>query len=302
VEGDQRRGIRAAIAAYVLWGSLTIYWKQLDGFDPVELIGWRIALAAIVMAVVVSVGHRWDAIFATARTPRLLGRVAVASVLLTVNWTTYVWAVVNEEIIQTALGYFLAPLGTTTIGVLVLGERLDRAKKVAIVFAVAAVAVLTISAGRVPVAALVIAATWSLYGLAKRQVPLGPVESLASETFVLIPVAVAVVAWGATRSDGVVAVATGLDWVFLAGTGIITAVPLLLFAVAARSVPFTLLGPLNYLVPIVNFLIGWLLYDEPLPLGRAIGFFLVWCALVIVTIGTVRSARRSPAAVPAGVG
>ncbi len=289
------------MAAYVIWGSLTVYWKQLTDFHPVELIGWRMAMAAIVMAAVISVRGRWPAIAAVVREPRLLARVALAGILLTVNWTTYVWAVVNDQIIETALGYFLAPLGTIAIGVLVLGERLDPAKRLAIVFAVAAVVVLTVSYGRVPVAALVIAGSWSVYGLAKRRVPLGPVESLASETFALMPVAVAIVLWGAARADGVPAIAQGIDWVFLAGTGVITAVPLLLFAVAARSVPFTLLGPLNYLVPIINFLLGWLLYGEPLPVSRAIGFGLVWCALVIVTIDTVRGARSERTPIPAGV-
>jgi chloramphenicol-sensitive protein RarD len=293
--------VQAAVAAYVIWGSLTVYWKQLEDFHPVELIGWRMAMAAIVMAAIISLGHRWPAIAAVARQPRLVARVAVAGVLLTVNWTTYVWAVVNDQIIETALGYFLAPLGTIAIGVLVLGERLTPAKRLAIVFAVAAVVVLTVSYGRVPIAALVIAASWSVYGLAKRRVPLGPIESLASETFALAPVAVGIVLWGAARSDGVPAVAEGIDWVFLAGTGVITAVPLLLFAVAARSVPFTLLGPLNYLVPIINFLLGWLLYGEPLPVSRAVGFALVWCALVTVTLDTLRSARTDRTLTPAGI-
>jgi chloramphenicol-sensitive protein RarD len=287
------RGIQAGVAAYVLWGLLTIYWKQLSAFDAIELIGWRLVMAAVVMIVVVTVRGRWPVLRTAFRSPRLVGRLALAGTLLTVNWTMYVYAVVNDQIIETALGYFLAPLGTIALGVVVFGERLSPAKQFAVVCAVAAVAVMTVTSGRVPFIAIAIAASWSLYGLAKRTVPLPPIESLTGETLVLLGPAVAVIAWGATRADGIPATAVGADWIFLVGTGLTTAVPLLLFSVAARSVPFTVLGPLNYLVPLINFLIGWAVYDEPVPLARFIGFLLIWCALVAVTIDTVRSSRRT---------
>lgn len=288
-----QRGIQAGVAAYVLWGLLTIYWKQLSAFDAIELIGWRLVMAAVVMIVVVTVRGRWPVLRAAFRSPRLIGRLALAGSILTVNWTMYVYAVVNDQIIETALGYFLAPLGTIALGVAVFGERLSAAKWFAVACAVIAVTVLTVSAGRVPYIAIAIAASWSLYGLAKRTVPLPPIESLTGETLVLLGPAVAVIVWGTTRADGIPATAVGSDWLFLVGTGLTTAVPLLLFSVAARSVPFTVLGPLNYLVPLINFLLGWAVYDEPVPLVRFIGFLLIWCALVAVTIDTVRSSRRA---------
>jgi chloramphenicol-sensitive protein RarD len=292
------RGVQAGVAAYVLWGLLTIYWKQLSAFDAVELIGWRVAMAAVVMMVVVTVRGRWPVLRTAFRSPRLVGRLAMAGVLLAVNWTMYVYAVVSDQIIETALGYFLAPLGTITLGVVVFGERLSPAKRFGVACAVAAVIVLTVSAGRLPLIAIVIAASWSLYGLAKRTVSLPPIESLTGETLVLLGPAVAVIAWGTTRSDGIPATAVGGDWLFLIGTGLATAVPLLLFSVAARSVPFTVLGPLNYLVPLINFVLGWVVYDEPVPLVRFLGFLLIWLALVAVTVDTLRSARR-PRPVPA---
>lgn len=276
-----------------MWGLLTLYWKQLAGLDALELIGWRVATAGVVMALVVTVIGRWSSVVGALRDRAVLGRIALASVLLTVNWTTYVWAVVNDRVIETALGYFLAPLGTMALGVFVLGERLTPLKRTSIGFAAVAVAVLTVSYGRMPWVALILATTWSWYGLTKRRVPLGPIESLTSELLVLFVPAAALAGFGWLRTDGIPDHAAGIDWLFLLGSGAITALPLLLFAYAAQRVPFTLLGPTNYLVPLINFLLGWLVFDEPLPPSRLIGFGLVWIALVLVTIDTVRQGATS---------
>jgi len=288
VDREQRRGLRAAVAAYALWGLLTLYWKQLAGLDALELIGWRVSTAGLVMALVVTVLGRWPTVIGALRSPSLTGRITLASLLLTVNWTTYVWAVVNDRVIETALGYFLAPLGTMALGVFVLGEQLTPLKRASIGFVAVAVVVLTVSYGRMPWVALILAITWSWYGLTKRRVPLDPIESLTSELLVLFVPAAALVGLGWLRADGIPTEAAGVDWLLLVGTGAITALPLLLFAYAAQRVPFTVLGPTNYLVPLINFLLGWLVFHEPLPASRLIGFGLVWIALVLVTIDTVR--------------
>lgn len=292
MERRELRGLRAAILAYGLWGLLTIYWKQLAGLDAVELIGWRVATASAVMAAVVTALGRWPTVVRALRHPPLLRRIALASILLTVNWTTYVWAVVNDRVIETALGYFLAPLGTMALGVTLLGETLTPLKRISIGCAGVAVIVLTVSYGRMPWIALLLAASWSWYGLTKRRVPLDPIESLASELFVLSIPALALVAAGWFRTEGIPSQASGVDWAFLLGTGAITAIPLLMFAYAAQRVPFTLLGPANYLVPLINFLLGWLAFGEELPAPRVLGFGLVWIALVLVTIDMVR--QRAP--------
>jgi chloramphenicol-sensitive protein RarD len=185
------------------------------------------------------------------------------------------------------------------VGVLVLGEQLTTLKKVAIAFAALAVVVLTVSYGEVPVVAILIGISWTLYGLVKRQLPLNAVESLTGETLVLAVPAVAVVAWGAGRSDGVPSTASAGEWLLVLGTGVVTAVPLLLFAYAAKRVPFTLLGPLNYLVPIINFLLGWLVYGEALPPSRVVGFAMIWLALLLVTYETAHGSRRLRAEQPA---
>lgn len=298
----QLRGLQAAVAAYVLWGLLTIYWKQLSGLDAIELIGWRVATATVFMSIVVTVTGRWTPIVATLRNRSTLLRITIASLLLTANWTTYVWAVVNDRVIETALGYFLAPLGTMAVGVFVLGEHLTPLKQWSIGFALLAVAVLTVSYGSFPWIALVLAGSWSWYGLTKRRVPLGPVESLTSELLVLALPAASLVAAGFIRPGGIPDQAVGADWVLLVGTGAITAIPLLLFAFAAQRVPFTLLGPAQYLIPLTNFLLGWLAFDEALPPSRVVGFVLVWIALVLVTVDMLRrsSAVRQPVPATAG--
>ena len=293
MDRSQLRGLQAAVAAYTLWGLLTLYWKQLAGLDAFELIGWRVSTAGLVMALIVTLLRRWPTVVGSLRDRALLIRITLASVLLTVNWTTYVWAVVGDRVIETALGYFLAPLGTMALGVFALGERLTPLKRASIAFAALAVVVLTVSYGRMPWVALILATTWSWYGLTKRRVPLDPIESLTSELLVLFVPAVALVGLGWLRAHGIPTEAAGVDWLLLVGTGAITALPLLLFAYAAQRVPFTVLGPANYLVPIINFLLGWLVFGEPLPPSRVVGFGLVWIALALVTIDTVR--RRTPA-------
>ncbi len=288
---DERRGVLVGTTAYLIWGGLTVYWKQLDAFDAVELIGWRMATAAVVMAAIVAVRGHVAQLRNAVADRATLGRLAVAATLLTANWGSYVWAVVNDRVIETALGYFIAPLATMAIGVLVLGETPTRAQRTAFVLAALAVAILTVSYGRPPWIALALAGTWSLYGLTKRRVPLDAVDSLAGETFVLVLPAVALLAVVGRGDASAWAIADGGDWAYLLGTGLITAIPLMLFAAAAQSIPFTLLGPLNLLVPVINFGLGWLIYDEPMPADRVIGFAFVWVALVAVMIDRVRSAR-----------
>ncbi len=294
------RGVRIGLAAYTIWGLLTIYWKQLDGFEALELIGWRMVCASIVMAGLVTARRSWPKLIAAFRSRTSMLRLVGASVLLTANWGSYLWAVVNDRVIETALGYFIAPLLTMAIGVLVLRETPTSAQRVAFGLASVAVVILTISNGEPPWAAIVLAATWSLYGLSKRGIELDAVDSLAGETFVLaVPAAMLVLAVSG-GSESVVSVAEGIDWFFVLGTGAVTALPLTLFASAAKSIPFTLLGPLNLIVPIINFGLGWLLYDEPMPLDRVIGFAFVWAALVCVITDRLR-ATRQPQQPPASI-
>ncbi|MET0146049.1 MAG: EamA family transporter RarD [Ilumatobacteraceae bacterium] len=289
---ETSRGVRAGIAAYTIWGLLTVYWKQLEDFDPFELVGWRIACAAVVMAVIMTATRSWPPLVAALRDRTTSSRLLLAALLLAANWTSYVWAVSNDHVIETALGYFMAPLGTMVIGVVVLHERTSRLHLVAIALAALAVVVLTMSYGRPPYVALVMASTWSLYGLLKRRVALTGIESLAGETFLLTIPAIVVILVMATRDGSIPSSATDRDWVLVLLTGLVTAVPLMLFAVAAQRVPFGLLGPLQYIVPTINLVLGWFVYGETMPADRLVGFALVWAALVAITVDRVRSTRH----------
>jgi chloramphenicol-sensitive protein RarD len=297
-ERGVHRGIQLGVAAYLLWGFLTIYWKQLKGFDAFELIAWRMACAGVVMAVITTVRGSWPTIVAAIRDAATRRRLFLASMLLTVNWGAYVWAVTNDRVIETALGYFIAPLATMAIGVFLLHEEPTNGQRFAFGCAAVAVIILTVSYGRPPWIALLIAGTWSFYGLSKRRVPLGAIDSLAGETFVLFAPAVIAVAVFARQGDSIVQSADASDWVLVLGTGIATAVPLMLFAAAAQSVPFTILGPLNLLVPVINFGLGWLLYDEPMPTDRLVGFAFVWVALIVVMWDRIANHRRARVVVP----
>jgi chloramphenicol-sensitive protein RarD len=291
VDHEQRRGLEAAIFAYVMWGLLTLYWKQLADFDPVELVGWRISTAALVMTAGLLLTRRASNL-RLLFDRSILANVVAASLLLTVNWSTYVWAVSNDHVIDTALGYFLAPLGTMAIGVLVLGERLTPLKRASIACAVAAVIVLVASYGAFPWVALLLAVSWTSYGFVKRRVALDPITSLTGELLVLVVPALAIVVARFGSADGVPEQASHVELLLVLGTGLITAIPLLLFAYAAKRVPFTILGPANYLIPVTNFLIGWLIYDEALPPSRVVGFALVWCALIFATVDMVRGTDK----------
>ncbi len=288
---EQQRGIVAGVVAYLVWGALTLYWRQLEAFDAVELIGWRVICAAAIMAIVLSVSHRWQHLRPLLHDRGLLGSVVLCAIVLAINWTTYVWAVVHDHVIETALGYFLAPLGTMAIGVAVLHEKVSRAQEFVFVLAVIAVGILTFSYGRVPWLALVIAASWVVYGYLKKHVPLTPVESMAAESFIVLVPAVVAVAVLADRSTSIPHTATAAQFTLVLCSGLATIVPLTLFVYAAQRMPLTVIGPLNYIVPTINFGLGWLVFHEALPPSRVAGFALVWVGLVIATGDAARRSR-----------
>jgi chloramphenicol-sensitive protein RarD len=285
---ETRRGTVSGLSAYLLWGLLTVYWKWLDAFDAVDLIGWRVVTALVLLLALVSMQRRLRNVVDALRSRQLFVRISVAALLLLVNWTLYVWAVVNEHVIETALGYFIAPLFTAIIGIVALRERLRTLQKVALGFAAASVVVLTFTYGRPPVIALAIAASWAIYGLLKKQVPLRPVESLTAETIVLFAPALVIVLWSLTRDQAMFSGASSGEVILVLLTGLITAVPLLLFAHSAQRLPLTVIGPMQYLVPVINFLLGWLAFGESLDTARFIGFVLVWAGLACSFVDTVR--------------
>jgi chloramphenicol-sensitive protein RarD len=279
-------------AAYALWGLFPLYWPLLEPAGAVEILAHRIVWSAVTMAVLVLVLRRTPAVVAAFRNRRSLLLLTAAAVVISVNWATYIYGVNNDRVVEAALGYFINPLVTVMMGVFVLGERLRRLQWIALGIASFAVVVLTIDYGRPPWVALVLAFSFGTYGLAKKQAGVGPIESLTIETLVLAPIALSYVAWlVATGASNFGSHGTGHSLLFTT-TGIVTAIPLMLFGAAAIRVPLVALGLLQYLAPIIQFALGVLLFREDMPVGRWIGFGLVWVALVIFTVETINHRRR----------
>ncbi|MEK7292131.1 MAG: EamA family transporter RarD [Actinomycetota bacterium] len=286
-------GLVFGFSAYAIWGLLTMYWKVLKSFDAFELIGWRISLSTIVLVPFTLVTRRFIPLLRSLRNRQLLVRIILASVLLSINWCTYVWAVVNGHVVETALGYFIAPIFTLVIGVFGLHEHLRPIQRIAVGFAIAGVIVLTAGYGSVPYIALTLASSWSAYGLLKKQVTLDPFESLTAEVLVLCVPAVLLVAVSWRSVDSIPNSASAYQWVFVLLLGVATTVPLLLFAGAAHRTPLTILGPMQYLVPTINFLLGWLLYNEDVSATKLVGFGLIWVCLALVISSSVALRQRA---------
>lgn len=289
-----RRGAAAGMSAYILWGFITVYWKALRDFAPLELIGYRIVMSVLLLTAILVLRRRLVELFRRLVRDRLWLPVSLASLLLAVNWTTYVVVVSEGKVIEAALGYFIAPLGTMLLGVKVLHEKLRPIQKASAMLAVVAVLILTIGYGRVPIYALAMASSWALYGMLKRQVTLQPLESLMSETLFLFIPAIGLIIWFSRYNDSAISSASATQWILIVCSGAITAIPLLLFAFAALRLPLTVLGPMQYSVPVINFLLGWLVYHEDLSVTRIIGFSLIWVALVIATLDSIRESRSVP--------
>ncbi|PJJ61850.1 EamA family transporter RarD [Compostimonas suwonensis] len=293
-------GLIYALAAYVLWGVLPIYFVALAPANAFEIVAWRIVFSLVFCAVLLTVTRGWRPFFAIARQPRLLFIMALAGVLIYINWQTFVLAAVSGHVVEGALGYFINPIVTVLLGVLVLRERLRPAQWVAIAISAIAVIVLAVGYGSVPWIALILALSFGFYGLIKKRV--GPsvdsVSGLTLETVWLTPVAVAQIL--VVSSTVGLTFGTVGTWhtVAMLSAGVVTAVPLLLFASAARRLPLTVMGFVQYLAPIMQLAFGVAIMHEPMPPERWFGFALVWLALGILTLDMViagRSSRRASA-------
>ncbi len=297
---DRRAGLVAGVLAYGFWGLITLYWPLLEPAAPIEVLAHRIVWSLLVVGVLLGVAGRVGALRALDR--RRVGLLALAAALIAVNWGTFIHAVTSEQVIETSLGYFINPLVTVALGVLVFGERLRRAQWAAFGLAALAVAILTVDHGAPPWIALVLAGTFALYGLVKKRAGVDAVESLAVETVVLVVPAVAYLAvLGATGAGTFTTEGPG-HVALLAGAALATAHPLLAFGAAAVRIPLSTLGLLQYLAPSLQFLLGVVVFAEPMPPVRLAGFALVWAALALFSADGLRQARAGRAARPARAG
>ncbi len=269
-----------------------MYWPLLEPADAVEIVAHRSLWSLVFLAVVVAVTRGWPVVRRTLATPRKRWLLLAAAALVSINWTGYIWAVNADHVVEASLGYFINPLVSVLIGVVVLSERLRAAQWVAVGLGTAAVAVLTVAYGRPPWVALLLASTFALYGLAKKLADVPAVPSLTVETIFMAPAALAVLAvWHSTGQGhfGTEPLQTAL----FAGAGVVTALPLLAFGAAAIRIPLSSLGLLQYLTPILQFLLGVLVFGETLSAVGWLGFGLIWLALAVFSIDAVRSARGS---------
>ena len=289
---ESRRGLILGALAYTLWGTFPLYWTLLEPGGAVEILAHRIVWSLLTMVLILVLWHRVDQLKALLRDRRKLLLISGAAVVISVNWGGYIWGVNNGRVVETSLGYFINPLVTVLMGVLVLGERLRRLQWVAMGIAFVAVVVLTVDYGRPPWVALVLAFSFGTYGLLKKQAGVGAVESITLETLVLAPIAMAYVAWLVATSESNFG-SHGLGHALLfTTTGIITAIPLMLFGAAAIRVSMVSLGLLQYLAPTIQFALGILVFQEAMPASRWIGFGLVWVALAMFTVEALNHRRR----------
>jgi len=288
-----RSGLAAGVGAYLLWGLFPLYWPLLEPAAPVEILAHRIAwsLLLLVGLLALTSGFAW----LRRLERRQAALLTVAAVLVTLNWGTYIYGVNSEQVVETSLGYFINPLVTVALAVGVLRERLSRGQGIAVAIAAVAVAVLALDYGRVPWIALTLAFSFGTYGLLKKRANVDGTQSLTFETAVLVLPAVGYLLWLGAAGEGTFTTEGAGHVALLAAGGIFTAVPLVLFGVAAIRIPLTTLGLIQYLAPTLQFLIGVLAYGEPMPASRLAGFALVWLALIVFTADAVRSARRTPA-------
>jgi chloramphenicol-sensitive protein RarD len=296
-----RAGVLFGLGAYSLWGLFPLYFPLLDPAGPVEVLAHRITWSLVFVVGALALTRRAGAIRAITRDRRKALLLAAASVLIATNWGVYIYAVSTDHVIEAALGYFINPLVSVGFGVVIFGERLRRTQLAALALGTAAVAVLTAYSGGLPWISLVLAVSFGTYGLLKKLVDVGAPEGLAVETLVLaVPALGYLLALGAGGSGTFTSEGPG-HLLLLMAAGPVTAIPLVLFAACVTRVPLSTVGLLQYLTPVLQFLIGWLVGGEQMPTSRWIGFALVWGALVILTWDALRTAStaRQPGVVVA---
>lgn len=281
-------GLLFGLGAYSIWGLLPIFMKLLTAVPAVEILVHRVIWSALLLALIVTGARGWRQVAATFRSLRLLGTLAVTALLIGGNWLLYIWAVNNGHVLETSLGYFINPLLNVALGVIVLRERLGRAQVAAVALAAAGVLYLGIAQGGVPWISLTLAVSFSLYGLFRKMAPVDPLTGLFVETLLLAPASLGVVFHiGAGNHFGQDAQLSLL----LVAAGVLTAVPLLLFAAAGKRLRFTTLGLLQYLAPSMLFLLAVLVYHEPLTHAHLVAFVLIWIGLAIFATDALRAER-----------
>jgi chloramphenicol-sensitive protein RarD len=292
--GDSAAGFGFAVSAYVLWGFLPLYMKALDHIPAVEIIAHRILWSVPVAGLVLIVLRRTGDLRAALGNPRMVGMAAVTATMISINWGIYVWAIANDRALDAALGYYINPLFSVALGALILRERLAALQWVAVGLAAVAVAILTWWNGSLPWVALVLMFTFGIYAYLRKTLPIGPNQGFLLEVLLLAPAAIAYMVWLGPTGNFLTTSVT--DTALLLGCGVVTAIPLILYANGAKRLRLSSIGILQYIAPTMIFLIAVFVFDEAFGPARAVAFPLIWLALILYTVSMVRSARGTRAA------
>ena len=291
------KGLLYGILAYTMWGVLPIYWHLLGSVPPSQILVSRIIWSLIFLVILLSLRHRWSWVKPFIQQRKTLLIVGSAAILLSINWFIYIWAITAGFVIETSLGYFINPLVNVLLGTIVLKERLRTGQWLAIGVATLGVLYLTIDYGSLPWIALSLAFTFGFYGLLKKKVQLGSAESLTGEMAVLILPALTASSYFLLTGKAAMFNSNATIGVLLVGSGVVTAIPLILFAAAAQRVPLSMLGLLQYIAPTLQFLIGVFILKEPFSVSSLIGYAIIWLALILYSLEGIWQRRSQLATV-----
>jgi chloramphenicol-sensitive protein RarD len=303
---EGRLGVLSGLSAYALWGLFPLYFPLLEPAGGLEIVAHRVLWSVVFVGLLLTVRRNWSQVRALLFDPRRLLVLAGAALLIAVNWLVFVYGVNSGQVVETSLGYFINPLVSVLLGVVIFSERLRPLQWCAVGIATVAVAVLTVDYGHPPWIALALAASFGLYGVMKKLVRVEAAPGLFVETLIVAVPAAVVLGVLHAHGEGTFGNAGTANALLLMSSGIATAIPLLLFAAAARRIPLSTVGLLQYLTPLMQLAIGVFVYDEPMPPARLAGFVIVWVALAVFTADSLRHARtagRRPVVdtVPAGL-
>lgn len=289
---DTPRGFAFALAAYLLWGFLPLYMKALAHIPTLEVLAHRVIWSVPIALAILAVLGRTTDLMTALKTPRMLAMAALTAALISVNWGIYVWSIQTGHALEAALGYYINPLFSVFLGAALIKERLSTAQKLAIALAALAVGFLTWQVGKVPVVALSLTLTWGFYAYLKKMLPIGPNQGFTLEVILLLPLALGYALWVGARGEAVFLTSTTADNLLLIGCGVVTAVPLMIYANGAKLLRLSTIGIMQYIAPTMIFLTAVFWFKEPFDSARLIAFVLIWAALAVYTTSLVQQARR----------
>jgi chloramphenicol-sensitive protein RarD len=289
---DARSGLIAAVGAFLIWGLIPAYLRAIQVVPAGQVLAHRIVWCAFFVVAWLALRREMAALRAAFTDRRVLLRLAASSLLISVNWLVYIWAINHGHVIDASLGYFINPLVSVLLGVVVLHERLNRSQKLAVTIAAGGVLYLTLIVGRPPWIALTLAFSFGLYGLIRKVVAVEAVPGLAVETLLLTPLAAGYLLWCQAHGTSAFGHSSATIDVMLVGSGLVTALPLAFFSYGARRIPLSTIGLIQYIGPTLQLILGIALFGEPFPAIRALGFALIWLALAVYVVDGLLRSRR----------